>query len=347
MQAGKPGGSAGDEGRRVSTTGSRIDHVKRSFLQLPVPVDVERLLRDYRALPSEAWTSTHWDTHCSSNMVLLRGGRRGTEDDFVSTDTVEHEVLRDVPYMAWLIGDSGPFGGATYAFIFRMKPLGVSRPHTDDNPAWFEPFRVHVPITTNDGALLLSEGRSKHLGVGEVWTFDNQARHAVVNGDVVRAHLIFDVPRRPELLDLLERARFDPGEPDPANWRRAGLPDTVPTVKYATSTPLSTPEKERLGLDAGSFASRVDVVLPPARVARVDLRVGDVVCAVNGVTECAVARTVTDYLQVRHRPGDVVELRVVRDGVTRNVRARLYARPRVADRITALKRRLTGTNAGY
>ena len=59
------------------------------------------------------------------------------------------------------------------------------------------PFRIHIPIVTNDGAYLLSEGRAKHLAAGEVWTFDNQSMHAVTNGDAVRAHLIFDVPRRP------------------------------------------------------------------------------------------------------------------------------------------------------
>ncbi|MGD0379751.1 MAG: aspartyl/asparaginyl beta-hydroxylase domain-containing protein [Acidimicrobiales bacterium] len=322
----------------MSTTDARVDLQKRSFLQLPVEVDVDRLLEDYHSIPSEAWASTHWDQHCSSNMVLLRGGSQGTEEDFVSSDSVDHDVLNGLPYIKWLIGDSGPFGGTNHAFIFRMKPLGVARPHIDESPEWFEPFRIHIPIVTNDGAFLLSEGRSKHLPVGEVWTFNNQVKHAVLNGEAVRTHLIFDVPRRPQLVDLIERSRFDPGSDDPARWHTAGLPDKVPSITYAISSPISFAEKEALGLDPNSFASRIDEVRSIARLTRADLRVGDIVCAVNGVSECVVARTATDYIQVRHRPWEVVSLRVVRGGAEMTTRLRLY--PRRIDMPQKLKERI-------
>jgi Aspartyl/Asparaginyl beta-hydroxylase len=320
---------------------------KRSFLQLPVEIDVERLLEDYKSIPAESWASTHWDVHCSSNMILLRGGNQGTEEDFYSTDSIDHEVLKQLPYIGWLIGETGPFGGSDYAFILRMKPLGVSRPHIDSNPAWFEPFRVHVPITTNDGAFLLSEGRSKHLAVGEVWTFDNQAEHAVTNGDAVRAHLIFDVPPRPKLRELIEHAEFDAGDEDPANWRAAGLPDKIPTLAYALSEPLSLAEKADLGLAADSFASRVVALRPVARLTRADLQVGDIISRVNGVSECAVARTATDYIQVRHRPKEMLDLELIRGAQERNVRVRLFG-TRQVDKVlraghamASLKHRIT------
>jgi Aspartyl/Asparaginyl beta-hydroxylase len=308
----------------MGTADPMSDQSKRSFLQLPVEVDTDRLGAEYRSIPAEAWDSSHWDTHCSANMVLLRGGNQGTSEDFSSTESVDHEVLGPLPYTSWLLGDSGPFGGTSYAFIFRMKPLGVTRPHVDLNPAWFEPFRIHVPITTNEEAFLLSEGRSKHLEVGEVWTFDNQSKHAVTNGDAVRTHLIFDVPRQPKLLELLEHARFDPGVEDPERWRRAELPDTVASEPYAEAEPISRAEKEALGLDVDSFASRVESLRKIARFTRADLQVGDIMWAVNGVSECAVARTATDYIQVRHRPGEVVDLSILRNGDNRNIRLRLF-----------------------
>jgi hypothetical protein len=311
----------------MSNTDTRSHLVKRSFLQLPVTVDVERLMEDYRSIPQEAWASTHWDIHCSSNMVLLRGGSQGTAGDFVGSDNVDHEILDGLPYVRWLIGTSGPFGGTNQAFIFRMKPLGVTRPHIDSDSAWFEPFRIHVPIVTNDGAYLLSEGRSKHLAVGEAWTFDNQAMHAVTNGDAVRAHLIFDVPRSPTVLDLIEQARFDAGSDDPSRWRTAGLPDSVPSITYALSDPISTAEKVSLGLSPDAFASRIGDVRRIARLTGANLRVGDVICAVDGVSECAVARTATDYIQVRHRPGEVIELQILRNGDEVSSRLRLFPRP--------------------
>lgn len=296
---------------------------KRSFLRLPVSIDPVALLADYQAIPRDAWASTHWDIHCSSNMVLLRGGTAGTPDDFTTDATADHEVLRDLPCLSALIGDGSPFGSVRYAFILRMKPLGVSRPHVDSDPAWFSPFRIHVPITTNDGAFLLSEGRGKHLRVGEVWTFDNQSTHAVVNGDAVRAHLVLDAERTPALRRLLEGAELDPGSEEPVRWRTAGLPDAQATQPYASSVPLSPGEKEALGLSADAFASRVVRVHPLARVLRADLRVGDVLVAVNGVDECAVARTTTDYIQVRHRPGEVIQVDLRRDGRARTCRLRL------------------------
>jgi hypothetical protein len=317
------------------------DHLKRSFLQLPVEVDAARLVEEYRSIPQELWASTHWDIHCSANMVLLRGGDKGTAEDFFSPESVNHDVLRSLPYIEWLIGESGPFGGTSYAFIFRMKPLGVTRPHIDLDPAWFDPFRIHIPIVTNDEACLLSEGRSKHLAAGEVWTFDNQSMHAVTNGDAVRAHLIFDVPRRPQLLDLIAHARFDEGADDPQRWKIAGLPDTVPSEPYVDTEPISRAEKEALDLDPESFVSRVQRVLFLARVMRTKLKVGDLICAVDGVSECAVARTATDYIQVRHRPGETVNLRILRDHSELTVPIRLYDR-KLFDRIRKLKNRSNG-----
>ena len=104
-------------------------------------------------------------------MLLLRGGHSGTQQDFYCDESTDSEVLANLDYLRWLLDDSGPFGRATYAFIFRMKPMGVSRPHVDGDPAWKAPFRIHVPITTNDEAFFLSEGRSKHIAVGEVLDF--------------------------------------------------------------------------------------------------------------------------------------------------------------------------------
>ena len=222
----------------MNNTDTKPEHRKRSFLQLPVTVDRKRLVDEYRSIPPEAWASTHWDVHCSANMVLparRKGRHRG---DFVGSDSVDHDILHTLPYIQWLVGNAGPFGGTNHAFIFRMKPFGVTRPHVDSDLSWFDPFRIHVPIVTNDGAHLLSEGRSKHLALGEVWTFDNQVEHAVTNGDAVRTHLIFDVPRGPKILDLIEHASFDSGSEDPTRWQTAGLPDAVRSVPYANSIPF-------------------------------------------------------------------------------------------------------------
>src|ERR1043166_5582931 len=68
-------------------------YVKRSFLKLPVTVNVPALLEDYRSIPADAWSSTHWGAHFSSNMLLLRGGKRGTAEDFTTAQVSDHACL--------------------------------------------------------------------------------------------------------------------------------------------------------------------------------------------------------------------------------------------------------------
>jgi hypothetical protein len=179
-------------------------------------------------------------------MLLLRGGSSGTPKDFTTDAVADSDILKSLPYYEWLVGGDGPFGQSTYAFIFRMKPDGVARPHRDNDLAWKEPFRLHIPITTNDDAFLLAEGRAKHFSIGEVWTFDNQSMHAVVNGDSVRTHLIIDVPRNPKLDALLEKAHFDPGVEDPERWQRTLAPKKPEPLLYALSAPFRL--RKRLSL---------------------------------------------------------------------------------------------------
>jgi hypothetical protein len=286
---------------------------KRSFLKLPVSIEVDRLLADYSRIPPLAFTTSHWDTHCSSDMLLLRGGHSGTEEDFCGDESTDSEVLANLEYLRWLLDASGPFGRATYAFIFRMKPMGVSRPHVDGSAAWKAPFRIHVPITTNEDAFLLSEGRSKHIAVGEAWTFNNQVQHAVVNGNTVRTHLIMDVLPNAKLDALLANAVWDQGMPDPARWEMSKLPESAPVFQPAQVTPLSPEEKIDLQLQPGDFAARVSQVRRIARLMSCPLKEGDIIVSVDGVTECAVARTALDFVFLCYKPGDKVPLGVIRN----------------------------------
>src|SRR6185295_17342262 len=113
--------------------------------------------------------------------LLLRGGDKGDEADFTSQHVRNSPILTKLPYIASLIEPQGPFGGAVYATIFKTKPNGITRIHDDPVDVWRRAIRIHIPIVTNPGALLLAEGRSKHLNPGEAWTFDNQSLHSVVN----------------------------------------------------------------------------------------------------------------------------------------------------------------------
>ncbi|MGH7782072.1 MAG: aspartyl/asparaginyl beta-hydroxylase domain-containing protein [Candidatus Binataceae bacterium] len=300
---------------------------KRSFLKLPVNVDVNALVAEYRSIPVLTWAPSHWDVHCSTNFLLLRGGQDGTEDDFTTHSVVDSRVLATLPYISWLLDDTGPFGRATYAFLFRMKPMGVARPHIDKAPEWKDPFRIHIPITTNEGAFLLSERRAKHLRVGEAWTFDNQALHAAVNGDSVRTHLILDVLRNPTLDGLLAAAEWDPGALDQDRWEQTLLGGNPPVFAPASFVPLSLSEKLCLRLNPNGFASRIFKPCGISRLMGTPIREGDVIYSVNKVEECPVARTVLGYIHLRHKPGETVELGLIRGDQRLTRRLTLYGNP--------------------
>ena len=192
---------------------------KRSFLKLPVSVDVDRILSDMGSLSSSDWSKSHWSVHSKTRFVLLRGGQTGTEEDFTTDNPVDSSILARMPYVAGLLSPEGPFGEVRYAYIFAMNAQSMTLPHIDDAAVWYDLFRIHIPIVTHEKALLIAEGYGAHFGLGEVWTFDNQQGHAAVNMGPERIHLIIDVAPGPALEALVTDAQFVPGELDERLWQ--------------------------------------------------------------------------------------------------------------------------------
>jgi len=186
---------------------------KRSFLKFSCDIDTHLLKQEFDSISSEAWESSYWGSiHCSIGMLLLRGGDQGTEFDFFSQQVFDKPILKTLPYIEQLIGEDGPFGKAEYAFIFKLKPNGITLKHQDSIERWFDMYRVHIPIITNPGANLIVNDRAQHLSLGSAWTFDNQADHGVVNGNEERVHLILDVPFSEKMATQIDRAICLPGE---------------------------------------------------------------------------------------------------------------------------------------
>jgi len=186
---------------------------KRSFLKFDCDVDSDKLHQEFQSIRDDAWETSYWgNIHCSIGMLLLRGGNQGTEFDFFSDHVADKPILKTLPYIDHLISDSGPFGKAHYAFIFKLRPDGVTLKHQDTIEKWFDMYRIHIPIITNPGAHLIVNEKSQHLATGYAWSFDNQADHGVVNGDEERVHLIFDVPFSEKMAMRIDAADCLTGE---------------------------------------------------------------------------------------------------------------------------------------
>lgn len=214
---------------------------KRSFRRFRVPIDSARLLAEFNSIPDSAWQSSYWgDVHCSVGMLLLRGGSKGTEADFYSANVQDSPLLADLEYIKSLLDRDGPFGGAHYAFLFRMEPNGVTKIHRDLKEEWKSMFRIHVPVRTNPKAMLYSDGYWQHFAAGSAWSFDNYSEHGVVNGSTERIHLIMDVVFNPKLAAQIDRAEFIKGKKKPELVKKILEPkqshSSYPGDEYITNT---------------------------------------------------------------------------------------------------------------
>ncbi|MCC7186969.1 MAG: PDZ domain-containing protein [Acidobacteria bacterium] len=94
-------------------------------------------------------------------------------------------------------------------------------------------------------------------------------------------------------------------------WRQSSVDPRV----YFDDRPLTDDEKRQHGLPAEGFASMVRRVADMAKLMKThELAVGDIVVAVDGVDRDPDVHTAELYLRLRKKPGDTVELEVLRNG---------------------------------
>jgi hypothetical protein len=81
------------------------------------------------------------------------------------------------------------------------------------------------------------------------------------------------------------------------------------------SEPLSSADKQSAGLDPAGFASRIVRIGSFAQMLKMhELKVGDIVIAVDGIEKDDIANTPELYIKLRKQAGDTLSLDVVRDG---------------------------------
>ncbi len=94
---------------------------------------------------------------------------------------------------------------------------------------------------------------------------------------------------------------------------------------YFEDRPLSDAEKRSRGLKTDGFASEVKYVAEFARTMKShELRVGDIIVAVDGVETDQLANTVNLFIKLRKTPGDAITLDILRDGQRMKSRLQTY-----------------------
>lgn len=119
--------------------------------------------------------------------------------------------LDDFADTQWL--DKTPYFGEVIASVpapvcgVRLMALGagaVVHEHCDSKYGFsYGELRLHVPVLTNSGSVVVIDGKSHFWDAGGLWFGDFARRHYVANnGDRVRVHLVIDCLVSRELIEL-------------------------------------------------------------------------------------------------------------------------------------------------
>ena len=91
--------------------------------------------------------------------------------------------------------------------------------------------------------------------------------------------------------------------------------------------PLTLGEKKKLGLKAGSFATRSTKFWVQTQGAKAGLKEGDIVIEVDGVTSSPLATNAQIYIRLHYKTGDQVIVKYLRAGKSHEAKYTLKAKP--------------------
>lgn len=180
--------------------------------------------------------------------------------DFADTPLAAH-----TPYLAAML--AGIPAKVHSARLTRLSPGGFFGEHRDRCGFHYGLVRLHIPITTDPGAVLIIDGQEHRWQPGTWWYGDFSRLHALRHDGVHdRIHLIVDVTVTPDLLDLF-----------PASFR-----DAIPEWEVVFARPAVRQTEEELAMAECTMAMPASFVqfpqhLPPVETAdvRADIRVAD------------------------------------------------------------------------
>ena len=174
------------------------------FVRIAENVDTASILAEMAAAP-HAWlldTSRQRKVRCQRHTqnIFLRApkkplppGAKNANDVHESRTTrMARRFPRTFAYcesVAHALG--GTLGRAT---LVALLPRSRVFPHVDAGEYYRIRDRFHLVLRSPGGSPLISGGETVVMRPGELWVFDNKARHSAENPSAeARVHLIFDV----------------------------------------------------------------------------------------------------------------------------------------------------------
>ncbi|MFI6523020.1 aspartyl/asparaginyl beta-hydroxylase domain-containing protein [Spirillospora sp. NPDC050679] len=216
---GTPTGTAADP---APGTAPGVTADDRTALPTAVPLDraydAERLAAEARALRSATWRAQRAygqdglaaRTEVDWRILSLRGpGGDPDRTDPGGAGLVPHADtphLERAPYTAEVLrGVPAPLRSVR---LMALGPGARVHEHRDGKCGHrWGALRLHVPVITNPGAVVVIGGEERHWDAGRLWFGDFDRPHHVRNGGAEpRVHLVIDTMVTPALLELFPAA---------------------------------------------------------------------------------------------------------------------------------------------
>ena len=170
-------------------------------LKLPFSFDEEKLTKELNSIMQEQWTAHHYKMSYDgewTSMALY--ATEGKEDNIfagagANAAFEETPTLKNCPYLQEVIQHF-----ECPLICVRLLRLGGGseiKPHRDFKLGYEDDnFRLHIPITTNDGVSFILDGERLKMLPGECWYTNVNYIHSVSNkGQTDRIHLVIDGER--------------------------------------------------------------------------------------------------------------------------------------------------------
>lgn len=178
------------------------------FTRIAAGINVTPILAELDAAP-ELWladTSRQRKVRCQRDTqnIFLRVARKPLPPGVANANDVhESRTARSAARFPRTLGfcqkvaelQGGALGRAA---LVALQPRGWVRPHIDLGAYYRLRDRYHLVARSRGGSPLTSGGETVVMREGELWVFDNKAKHDARNPtDEPRVHLIFDVSPAP------------------------------------------------------------------------------------------------------------------------------------------------------
>jgi hypothetical protein len=172
--------------------------MKTAFLKLPFHFSEEKLLKDLEVCKRYDFTS-HFNKNDYSGdwtSISLRSPNGETKNIFALPQTEKKykdtELLQKCTYFKEVINS---FECEKESIrLLNLKPGSVIKEHTDYNLGYEDGiFRIHIPITTNEGVHFFINHEEVKMLPEECWYGNFNLPHSVRNdGETDRIHLVMD-----------------------------------------------------------------------------------------------------------------------------------------------------------